>query len=406
MAQARIEAYLLRLDPGSFYLRKLSRAGHARPLVGLVDALVRSPAARGLPGVVAVLRKNPSPLLVFAGPLNASGRARLNYLDGLVGEAGERIRILGWPDVERASTQLAREVEGVLGPAAGHSRIIPVPRGGLIVASLLGYALGSPASRFGFPGSLFDGSKLPSVASSEDPLLVVDDVVLSGVRLREVLRALPCHRRVVIATLASHPQLRQVVCSSEPQVDAFVSALDLEDHAPRLLGDSADSWRRLWSDRVPERYHTALLDLIVFPWSEPPLRLWNDVEGTMEEGWRVAPPEFCFRSRAVDPAIPLQIADDLPGIHRLGLQVIPVELGDRTLVVNASSAGTARSNLPSVTLRGTAREIWHLWMPEGRQAAVDGMQARYPDVDPDRICRDVDALLAQLSDAGIARLDP
>ena len=428
MDNARIEAYLIRLDPGASLFRRLSSAGHPRPILGLAEALIRSSPARRLPGVVAVLREQPSPYLVFVGSMDSAVRARLDDLRGLIEEAGERVSVLGWADVEAASAQLARSVEDVLGPRAGRAPIVPVPRGGLVVAGLLAYALGAPAARVGAEVALFRGREsapdtprkpplpktpgqplLPGVPrrpplsdASGQPLLLVDDVVLTGLRLREVLRSLPQDQRVVVAVLASHPRLRENVLSSEPQVEAFVSALDLEDHAPRLLGDRAQSWRDMWSERAPDRYHTALLDMVVFPWSEPPLRLWNEATGEMEEGWRITPPELCFRTRHTPPGIPLQRVDEGPGMERLGPDVIPVELTDRTLVLSVGDRGPA-GDLPSFTLRGTARQIWHLWLEGGRESAVEGMRARYPQVDRDRIVGDVDTLLAQLTEAGIAR---
>lgn len=382
-------------------LKKVGEAGEPRPAVAIARALVRSPVARKLPGFVVAVREAPTPLIVLAGRTSLPHEVYLRQLTGLLEEAGERVRFLAWPDVEKASSELAGQVEGVLGPSSVDARIVAVPRGGLIVAALVAYAMEVPASRV---GSLDSASAVdPETATPPvGPLILVDDVALSGVRLREALGLFPQEERIVIATLASHPDLRAAVLEASPQVEAFVSSIDLEDHAPRLLGAASDSWRSQWSERVPDRYHTALLDLIILPWSEPPLRLWNELEGRLEEGWRIAPPELCFRTRHCPPAIPLQVVDRMAGVHRLMPKVIPVELDDRTLILVVGEDNGA-SKPPSFALRGTAREIWQLWLEAGREAAVEGMQRRYPDVDPDRIRGDVEVLLAQLSEAGIVR---
>ena len=414
---ARIEARLLRLDASPSLLDGFRTAGHPDPPLGIAEALVRSPPASRMPGVAAAFRANPEPLLVLAGPMDTAARRRMTALEGLLHEAESRIRLLSWRDVEDACASLAVAVREHLPAGSPHPHVRAVPRGGLIVTGLLTYALGIPASRIGWDSGAPPGESVLPGAGTETtdhdgphqsdptaPILVVDDVALSGVRLREVLGALPAHRRIVIATLASHPELRAAVVEAEPQVDAFVSGLDLKDHGPRLLGEADGAWRETWLERNPDRYHTALLDMIVFPWSEPPLRLWNEEEGKLEEGWRVAPPELCFRTRHTPPAIPLQHVDDLPGMERLLPHVVPLDLDDRTLLLGVDT-GDQDGSPPSVALRWTAREIWRLWMPGGRDAAVAGMRERYPEVEPNRIQRDVDALLAQLSDAGIIRLD-
>lgn len=147
------------------------------------------------------------------------------------------------------------------------------------------------------------------------------------------------------------------------RVLACVAGFDLEEHTSALLGDAAASWRERWSQRVPERYHTAVLDLPVFPWSEPQVRLWNDVTGGIEAHWWLGPPEVCLRNRVAPPVMTVQVADDQPGLWRLASGVVPITQHDAVVLVDTTHGR-------SVRLAGTGAQLWQAWMARGEDAAA------------------------------------
>lgn len=181
----------------------------------------------------------------------------------------------------------------------------------------------------------------------------------------------------------------------EPRVVACVAAANLHDHADQLLGEDAPAWRARWQARVPHRYHTALLlDLVVFPWSEPEVRLWNPVTNQVEANWWLGPPADCLQHRVQLAALPLQVADDLPGTDRLTPTIVPVSRPGRTVLVDAA-------NGRSVMLRGTADELWQAWIrADDFETAAAGVARSY-GVPIERVLADLDGLLGDLAARGM-----
>jgi hypothetical protein len=380
------DVHFLRLSSTAALLERLRDAGHDRPLVALSQALAASPPAHTLRDVVLAVRERPEPILVFHGRVDEPGRARLGELAGLLDEAGTRLRLIDWPTVERQCLELAQRLVDRLGRGiVEDARFLATPRGGLIVGGLLAYALGVPRQRI--------SAGRPHPSADEGLVIVVDDCVISGLRLRATLNATQAPS-IAVASLYSHPELRTAVEREEPRVVACVAASNLHDHADRLLGEDAPAWRARWRARVPQRYHTGLMDLIVFPWSEPEVRLWNPVTNQVEANWWLAPPAVCLHHRARRAALPLQVADDQLGTVRLTPTVVPVSRPGRTVLVDAA-------NGRSVTLRGTADELWQAWIrADDTETAAAGVARRY-DVPNERVLADLDGLLGDLAARGM-----
>lgn len=379
-----VAAHVLRLNARSEgILDVLRRAGHTRPLVSLSQALVASPPARTLTGVTLAVRESPQPLLVFVGEVDAAGRARLLALEGLLEEASVRLRIVTWADVEAACQQLAAHIIDRLGPAeAERCLLVPIPRGGHVVAGLLAYALELPRERV--------VSLAEAAATDDDRVrILVDDCILSGVRLREVMSNVSA-QRLLVATLYSHAALRDAVESQEPRIVACLAAEDLHDHAADLLGTDAAAWRERWTARVSERYHTALLDLIVFPWSEPEVRLWNTHTEQIEPHWWLAPPSGCFQHRVSAPHLDVQSTDDRPDATQLAPQVVALDIADATLLIDTSASGR------STRMTGTSHELWHAWIEAASiDRAARTVASRYGIAEA-RVAADLRDLLTDL----------
>ena len=358
-------------------LRRLSVAGHPQPLVALAEALSSSPPARTMPDVVLAVREKPRPQVLFVGEIDAAGRARIDELGGLLAEAGERLRILDWPAIEHACEMLADRLRQHLGPERLQQVVlVGVPRGGIIVAGLLAYALGIPRERVG-----------PNTGT--ETVVLVDDCSISGVRLREVLASVDHTQRLVVATLASHPGLRTAVVAAEPDVEAFLSGIDLEDHTVSVLGTGAEAWRRRQQEAVPERYHTALLDLLVFPWSEPEVRLHNPVTGRMEPHWWLAPPGHCLHHRSAAPGLEIQYLDEDPAQQVLMAEVVAVKQAGATVLIDTQDGRTLR-------LSGTAGALFETWASTGSVSAAVTLISEQYEVSASRASLDLRTLLDEL----------
>ena len=391
------------VGPGAHLLRALAGYGVARPIVGLAQAMVASPPARRMPDVRLAVRECPEPLLVFVGEPPTEARSALDHLPDILAQMSHRFRYIGWKEVEEAVDRLAEEMARELSPDfLAEAILMGIPRGGLVVAGLLAYALEIPSSRV----KSWNPAALPS-----GPVVLVDDCVLTGFRLKEILGEIsgadapgPTTRsHLVVAPLFSHPSLRAAVEVAEPHVSRCLSGADLKDHGPRLLGDDYASWKADWAARVPIRYHTALLDLPAFPWNEPDARMWNEETETVDSNWWFAPPEICLQHRHVAGGMDLQVADELPGIEKLAPLVVPVKVdaepdtNDRPAIL-LIHCGT----LQSVTLRETGAELFRSWM-EGDEDSSAREVAKHYEVEEERVRQDLDELLKGLASRAMLR---
>ncbi len=372
-------------------LRTLEGRDQDRPLLGLAEALSRGPPAVGSSGAIIAVRETPHPYLVFVHP-EGGDQQRLTHLPVLLATAAPRFRPCSWADAEDAAAALAAKVRSTLSTAdLDAARLLAIPRGGLIAAGLLAYALDVPHNRIGVIGS--QGPTAPD----SSPVILVDDCLISGVRLRGALRELH-GESIVVATLYSHPEVRSAVETAEARVAACLGGEDLRDHGERLLGEDYPAWKALWMRRVPDRYAAVLTDLVAFPWSEPDVRVWNDRTQTVEPHWWLAPPSLCFRTRLTEPTMEVQSADDHPGIERLSPSVVPVRTADAMVLIDCQER-------TGVLLRGTAAELWEEWMAGGSATAARRVAERY-QVDESRVRRDLDGALGDLRGKGMLAEGP
>jgi hypothetical protein len=195
------------------------------------------------------------------------------------------LRFMGYQDAEEAAERLAAILLDLLGPdRVTNSFFQPVPRGGLIVLGMLSYFLD------------LRHDQLPPAARDDRPLVIVDDIALTGVRLHEHLdRARTTG--VVVAHLASHPELRTAV-ERDHRVDHCVAAVDLESLADGLGKEEAARLRRMWEERLDEeRVWLGGPSAVGFAWSEPDRMVWSEDPNAVIEGWRLISPELCIENR-------------------------------------------------------------------------------------------------------------
>lgn len=264
----------------------LGPGGAGGRTVALAEALVTSPAWDRFAGRARLLVRTdtPVPLLALVGRLHDGDAALIRALGWQVDDALRRLRPVAWPVVEQLVDSLASRLHAHLGAERLRAvRLVGVPRGGLVVAGLLAYALG------------LRSEQLEPQPEDDRERLVVDDCALSGSRTRRWLAASP-GPPVILAHLHSHPALR-VAAERLPGVVACVAAADLADHAPDVHGDDYPLWRERWAERVPDDLWTGHPDHVVYPWNEPDVLVWDDAAGVAEPGWHVVPPDWCAKNR-------------------------------------------------------------------------------------------------------------
>jgi hypothetical protein len=321
--------------------------GGSEWLPGLAAAIAGSEPWRRLhqPAVVG-WRAGPPDMMALVGPFDDADRARGAALAGQLVDAAQRLRYVSWPAVEELVEGLAARLVDELGAAAlAAGRVVPVPRGGLVVAGLL-------ASRLGMRVGTTEG------AGRGQLTVVVDDVALSGRRLGQALAMMP-PSEVVVATLASHPALRAEAVRRW-DLRAFVSVEDLADHAPAVHGAGYTGWLRRWRERQPDDVWIGHPDHIAFPWNEPESQFVNEVTGEAEMGWRVVPVQLCMKNRSPVPGA------ELPVHQHLGAGPGPIDAAPGVVaVLYEGSLVVAGRQVRPARLRGTGVDFWQVLVDSG-----------------------------------------
>lgn len=355
--------------------------GHGPALHALAEAFVSSPPWAALEHTVCVVRAEPEPAWGVLGWLDDAAAARVEAAAWQVPETLARLRYVDYAQAEADAATLAARLVERFGPAVRRYPTRGMPRGGFIVRGMLAYALDQPH------GGLPDPADDP-------PTIIVDDCALSGARFRRLLEQ-ERTGRFVLATLYSHPGLRRAVIESDDRIVDFLSARDLEDHAPRQLGDGYPDWVRRWQGRGDD-YWVGNPDHVAFAWSEPDMTIWNPVSNAAEAGWRVVAPSQCLKNRmAGTPRLHRQPAT-ATGTLPVAPDVLFGSVGDRRVIASASQATT-------LALEGTAAEIWDLLVATADEDETAGALVERYGVAADRAVADVAALAITLLDHGLIR---
>lgn len=329
---------------------------------------------------ILVVRASPDPVIAAIGRFDASDAAWLTGASQQLASLLPRVVLLDHDGVETACHQLANELIVRYGREAVRSfRYAAVPRGGLMVLGHLAYLLDLPPHRV---------SPLAECREARDKLVLVDDIAISGLRLSQTIAPFTdC--RLVLATLHAHPAMRTAFINMHPQVDAFVSACDLRDHAPVALGDEYVAWRMRWEQRA--EHGTVWIgqpDHVAYPWNEPDLGVWNPVSDHEEPGWHVVPPERCLKRRA-GASVPVQRIPDTPGPLIPHPSVVFGEI-DSAVVIGHLESGTTYS------LEGVGAYIWRALVETGTIHTAATRAADAFGVDRQTITKEVTQLVSDL----------
>ena len=297
-------------------------------------------------GCEATIVARPDPPAVAAlGYLTSDVRASLAGLAWQIRDLLPRTRSVGYAAVEDLVEKLAGKVIADFGSDFVRSaRFTAIPRGGVVVLGLLSYALDLQPRQFQLQRG--DGR----------PLMVVDDIAVTGHRIAEFMPGVP-DREVVFAHLLSHPELRLAIETQKQRVIACVAAEDLHDHAPAHLGGGYEGWKS--ENSALDRFWIGLPDHVVTPWSEPDVGLWHSSPREARLGIRLAgTTTLKHRWRDFDPFVPVQVQPRGSGPLEPDARAIFGQVGDDVLL-GRSDGG------PVIRLGRLGAALWMSILKEG-----------------------------------------
>jgi hypothetical protein len=344
-------------------------------VVGLARGIATSPLWSQVPGAELVVRESP-PAIAAIGSFDGAGIARLEALARQVSFALRTLRYISYSSAEEDCRILAEKLLAMYThDELKNYRFTAIPRGGLLVLSMLAYILG------------LERRQLEPSPAAELPVIVVDDCAVSGVRIGQFLE----HNKdctVIFAPLYSPPALRAAVISAEERVAACISARDLQED-----GNGEETSRPEWKSRfISGRYWVGRPEYLCFAWNEPDRLFWNRITEKVESGWNLLPPELCLKNGPL--RIPVHIQPEGCGCLRVSQDVMYVMHDDHVLIGNLESGITFR-------LEGVAAAIWKAALSSGQpEQMADAVRKDY-NTGEGEIKKDISRFVGQLIDEGI-----
>jgi hypothetical protein len=332
---------------------------------------------------VLAVRPHPEPMVAVFGVVDDEDGPLTDALGWHTDALLKRLRPIRYAEAERACETLAVQLHTRLGDdVLAASSIVGLPRGGLLVAGLLAYALGLPSERIGVPPA--EGGRL----------LLVDDCVLSGSRLGRWLDANP-GPPVIAVHVASVPACREAIVAEHPRVSECLAAIDLTDHA----SEYGEGWHERWRERSPDDLWTGDPDHVVFPWNEPDSAVWNAERGCAERAWRVVPPSWCLKNRAESGDAPDEVQVNTTGLDG------PDSPADDALWAEFDGGvvvATPRDER-AIRLTGVAAVCWRELVAHGHAEAASAAVVAIYGAPADVVRSDVATLVQRLAARGLLR---
>ncbi|WP_209626651.1 PqqD family peptide modification chaperone [Methanobacterium petrolearium] len=311
--------------------------------------------------------------------VRAENQARLIALNQSLNSF--ELSYIDYKKAEKDVEELASQILEVYSPENLESFVFkPIPRGGFIVLGMLAYALNLNPSQFEFN------------TNPKQPIMIVDDIALTGARIAEILSK-NNFSHVVIAHLYSPPQLRNALMENEPCVKNCFSAHDLEDHAPHNYIGDYSLWEKQVSKKMCKRYWIGQSDVVGFAWSETDYFLWNPVTKRLEDGWRLLAPHKCLKNK-FNLGISSQRVEKQD--IKLSEDVVSGIFSDEILLYH-------RETGEIFSLSGVAAMIWRVLMTLGNVEATVKYLKEYYDVEEDVLRRDVEKYVSHLFETKILK---
>ena len=363
------------------------------PLLQLVRTIASTGTWRPQQPLALVVCTGPQPLLATVGRIGPRDEAMLAALRWQLDTVLPRLRYVDQAEVTDACVRLADQLVERLGADLDRAVFTAIPRGGLIVLGQLAYALGLRHDQLAV-----DGHTEPSERAR--PLVVVDDCLLSGVRMTRFLDAVQAPR-VVVAALASPPDLRHALLEKRAAVEHVLSSIDLHDHAPDLYGAEYGSWLGRWRERSgPDALWIGQPEHVCFPWHEPDVGVWDPDARDVVRGWGMLPGELCLaqrqRASAHGAPWPIHVISAGDATSRIPAGVVHASFGD-TVVVGHVDQGT------SVALEGVAASMWRVLTTYDDERSAVAALAEHFDAEPATLRNDLRAFTADLVAHGLLR---
>jgi hypothetical protein len=351
---------ILRLTPEPGPLAHYARA------LGLSEADAIQALAHGISwqlgvmdrwkGGFLILKQRHLVLLYDSDPgMEHSLAAQSQYLDH---SCADLLYVSPYRVVEFCQSLASRLVDHLGPEELRRAAFTAIPQGGTLVLDRLAPLLGLRNEQRGLP------------ADPSQPLVVVDDCAISGLRFRQVLAGY-ASRQIIFVHLYSHPDLRAAIEAREPRVVACVSAEDLREQSSPVPPEHVR--RRQKRIEHGECYWIGTTEALCFPWNEPDRTFWNPVTARQERAWKIVPPELCSKNRPPSGTVPLplQLQPQGQGPLRPSDRVIFGEL-EGGIVLGDMDSGRGFS------LEGIAADLWRALLVHGNpEGVVSALRAEY-----------------------------
>lgn len=366
-------------------------------------AITQNPLWQTMPHAVLAARPDAYPVLAVFGVFSPRDLNHLRELAGQLERAIQSFRYIDYAAAEQAVRRLALRLIERFGPEQiTRFRFTAIPRGGLIVLSMLAYALDLSAEQIVGPGSVDSGRTL----------VVVDDCALSGLRFQQFLSRETCSE-LVFCPLFANGDLCRIIEQRESRVWACIAAEAMPDRAPYFQGADYQRWHQHWTEVMGSNgYWVGQLDYLAFAWGEPQSKIWNPDTAEVDTGWNVVPPSLCLNRRAVvrpdaaaDPcgspaARPrFQLLSHSGGFLRPAPRVLWAELDQAVAVARMPDAPSAA--VPCFQLAGSAADMWRAILQSRTRDQACALLLRQYDADPAVLRRDLDSFVSELQKTGI-----
>lgn len=351
----------------------------------LALAIASSGWWHGMSPAQIIVRHEPTPMLGVLGHFDDVDRLRLGLIHQQIRDVLPETRHVTYEQAEAACEVLAEKLVSSFGrERLAEFHFEAIPRGGLIVLGMLSYLLD------------LDQQQLADSDGDDRPLVIVDDCVLSGHRLKRFLGQ-QAHSDIIVACLYSTPQVRQAILEREPSVTACLSAHDLRDHAEQHLGSEYPAWRERWADRESDTtYWTGQPEHVCFPWNEPDVTFWNEITEREERGWPLVPPERCLkhRGRLQADSVQIQVQPSSRGTLRVTDGVLYGSYANRLVVGDTASQQLA-------VLNDVAADMWRAILRHGDADAAVAALAEVYEVPGDTLRVDLRGFIAAMQNRGL-----
>ncbi len=363
------------------YRETLVHHGIEDPWAALARAIAASPGWPREASPVLIVRSFPAPYLAVFGSFDASETAWLQAQAHALSPACQRLRYVGYPQIQRDCETLAELLLGRLGAEElRRCRFAAIPRGGLIVLGLLATALGLNR----------DQLISPSAAHADDTLVLVDDCAVTGARVSHALEGCEA-RAVVFACLYSPLGLRSALEAQEPRILACLSASDLEgkEFTPEVVAAFPE-------EPGVRRYWHGMPETLGLPWNEPDRMVWNAASGRYDLAWRIVPPELCLKNRPVagSPPVPIQVLPTPRGPLQPGASVIYANYQEKIVIADLDAGRSFR-------LDGSGSEAWQAIVQSGSvEGAADLLGQEY-EASQDLLRQDLQRFASELLSQGL-----